>query len=41
MPVVAPPPKVQPRFKRSFPTRSAIIRPRRVDRGAISLSPPA
>jgi hypothetical protein len=31
-------PKVQPRFKRSFPTRSA---PRRFGRAPISISPPA
>lgn len=38
MPVVETPPKVQPRFKRSFPTRSA---PRRIGRATIPLSPPA
>jgi hypothetical protein len=38
MAVEQAPPKVQPRFKRSFPTRSA---PRRFGRGPIPLSPPA
>lgn len=34
-------PKVQPRFKRSFPTRFALLRPRRIGRSPIPFSPPA
>lgn len=33
--------KVSPRFKRSFPTRSAELRPRRFGRGSIPVAPPA
>jgi cyanophycin synthetase len=40
LPVVQPA-KVIPRFKRSFPTRSAVLRPRRIGRGPIPLAPPA
>jgi len=38
---VQPAPKVQPRFKRSFPTRFTFPRPRRIGRGPIPVSPPA
>lgn len=38
---VQPAPKVQPRFKRSFPTRFGLPRPRRIGRGPIPVAPPA
>ncbi|HKR15055.1 MAG TPA: cyanophycin synthetase [Pyrinomonadaceae bacterium] len=41
LPVAQAPAKVRSRFKRSFPTRSAVLRPRRVGREPIPASPPA
>jgi len=41
LPGVQPPPKVQPGFKRSFPTRFTLPRPRRIGRAPIPISPPA
>ncbi|HEU4765936.1 MAG TPA: cyanophycin synthetase, partial [Pyrinomonadaceae bacterium] len=41
MAVAEPAPKVQPRYKRSFPSRFALPRARRIDRGPIPVSPPA
>lgn len=41
LPVVHAAPKVQPRFKRSFPTRFALLRPRKIEREPIPISPSA
>jgi len=38
---VQPEPKVQPRYKRSFPSRFGFSRTRRIGRGPIPVSPPA
>ena len=39
--VVQTPAKVTPRYKRSFPTRSSLLRPRRIGRNPLPVSPPA
>ncbi|HEX2268846.1 MAG TPA: Mur ligase family protein, partial [Pyrinomonadaceae bacterium] len=41
LPPVPAPAKVRPRFKRSFPSRPAVLKPRRLGRGPIPISPPA